>query len=220
MTRAWLWWSTGKDSAWALHELAGAPDVRVERLVTTVTPHFGRVAVHGTRIDVLEAQARAAGLPLERVELPWPCANEDYERAVAPVLDRAERDGAQAMVFGDLYLEDVRAYRERLLRGRELEPLFPLWGRDTRELAEVMLEGGLEARITSLDPGRISRDLAGASWTREVVEGLPPDVDPCGENGEFHTCVIAGPMLAGGIDVRPGDVVEREGFVYADLELP
>ena len=215
--RVWLWWSTGKDSAWALHELRRNPAFRVERLVTTVTPTFGRVAIHGTRIDVLEAQAAAAGLPVERIGLPFPCSNDEYEAAVGPVLLAGEAAGVGHMAFGDLFLEDVRAYRERLLEGSSIEPLFPVWGRSTHALAATMIDAGLEARVTSLDPNVLSRDLAGARYDRAFVRGLPDGVDPCGENGEFHTCVTAGPMLSTQIAVRVGEIVERSGFVYADL---
>jgi uncharacterized protein (TIGR00290 family) len=218
--RVWLWWSTGKDSAWALHRLRADPAVVVERLVTTVTPRFGRVAIHGTRLAVLEAQAETVGLPLERVELPWPCSNEAYEAAVAPAIRRAEEEGVHAMAFGDLFLEDVRAYREALLAGSPVAPLFPLWGSDTGALAGEMVAAGLTARITSLDPDRLDPALAGAPWDGDFLASLPEGVDPCGENGEFHTCVAHGPGFREALPLEPGEVVEREGFVYADLVLP
>ncbi len=208
----WLWWSTGKDSAWALHE---SDDITA--LVTTVTPTFGRVAVHGTRIEILEAQAEAAGLPLHTVELPYPCSNDEYVAAVHPLIERARGAGVREMAFGDLFLEDVRAYRESLLDGTGITPAFPLWGRDTGELMEEMLEAGLEAYVVSLDPRKVPRGMAGRPLDRTALEVLPDDVDPCGENGEFHTCVVAGPVFDARIDVEPGEVVEREGFVYADL---
>ncbi|MEM7414429.1 MAG: ATP-binding protein [Gemmatimonadota bacterium] len=208
----WLWWSSGKDSAWALECL---PEVTA--LVTTVTPTFGRVAVHGTRIEILEAQAAAAGLPLLVAEVPYPCTNDDYEAAVRPIIERAREEDVRAMAFGDLFLEDVRAYRERLLVDSGIEPHFPLWGRDTTTLIEEMLSGGLQARIVSLDPSRVDPSWAGRLLDEELLASLGDGVDPCGENGEFHTCVIAGPMLDTPISVDLGEVVEREGFVYADL---
>lgn len=220
MTRAWLWWSTGKDSAWALHRLGADPSVSVERLVTTVTPAFGRVAIHGTRTEVLEAQAAAAGLDLTTIELPFPCSNADYEAAVAPVVGAAARSGVQAMAFGDLFLADVRQYRQQLLDGSGIAPLFPLWGSDTGALATEMLDGGLVARIVSLDPDRLDATWAGGLWNAELLAGLPDGIDPCGENGEFHTCVTAGPMFVRPLPVSTGEVVTRGGFVYADLTLP
>ena len=219
MRTIWLWWSTGKDSAWALHLLRGASDVRVERLITTTTPTFDRVAIHGTRTSVLDAQASAVGLPVRRVELPYPCSNEQYETAVRPVLDEARHTGVHAMAFGDLFLADVRAYREALLSGTGIEPVFPLWGQDTRALADAMIAAGLEARITCLDPRQLDRARAGARYDGAFLDGLPDSVDPCGERGEFHTVATAGPVFEHALEVRPGSVVERDGFVYADLEL-
>jgi len=212
-----LWWSTGKDSAWALHLLRARPDVEVEGLITTVTPHFGRVAIHGTRLELLEAQAAAVGLPLQTVELPWPCRNEDYEAAVAPAVRGAEADGIDAMAFGDLFLADVRAYREGLLADSRVEPIFPLWGRDTSELAAEMIEGGLHARIVALDPERVDRSLAGSAWDPHRLAELSPDCDPCGENGEFHTVVVGGPMFERPIEVAIGEAVERSGLLYREL---
>lgn len=209
----WLWWSSGKDSAWAL---AQAEDVTA--LVTTVTPTFGRVAVHGTRIEVLEAQARALGLPMITVELPYPCSNDDYVAAVQPVLERARAAGAR-MAFGDLFLEDVRAYREALLAGSGVDPVFPLWLRPTPALAAEMLDAGVEAHIVCLDPTRVPREFAGQRFDRALLRALPGGVDPCGENGEFHTCVVDGPMFNERISVEVGETVEREGFVYTDVLL-
>jgi uncharacterized protein (TIGR00290 family) len=213
----WLWWSTGKDSAWALRALRADPAFRVTGLVTTVTPAFDRVAIHGTRVSVLRAQADATGLPLRTVELPYPCDNAAYEAAVSPVVEEAVRDGVAAMAFGDLFLEDVREYRERLLDGTGIRPAFPLWGSDTARLARDMIDGGLEACVTCLDPERLPRELAGARFDLSFLDALPDAVDPCGENGEFHTCVSAGPMFEGPIGVSAGEVVERDGFVYADV---
>ena len=213
----WLWWSTGKDSAWALHVLRSDPAYTVTGLVTTVTPAFGRVAIHGTRMDLLRAQSEAAGLPVHLVELPYPCDNAAYEAAVAPALEAATRQGVEAMAFGDLFLEDVRAYREGLLAGTPLRAVFPLWGRDTAELARAMIDGGLEAAITCLDPERVPRELAGRGFDEALLSALPDGVDPCGENGEFHTCAVAAPVFARPLRTRRGEVVERDGYVYADL---
>lgn len=214
-----LWWSTGKDSAWALHILRADPSVHLAGLITTVTPEFGRVAVHGTRLEVLEAQAEAVGLPLETVELPWPCTNDDYEAAVAPAIARAEADGVTHMAFGDLFLTDVRAYRERLLDGSSVQPLFPLWGRETRALAREMVGAGVRARITALDPERVDRTLVGELYDPERLQVTSPDVDPCGENGEFHTVVLDGPMFDRPVEAELGETVERSGLVYRDLSL-
>jgi uncharacterized protein (TIGR00290 family) len=217
--RAWLWWSSGKDSAWALHLLRQAGDVAVERLVTTLTPAFDRVAIHGTRRDVLAAQADAAGIPLRSIELPQPCPNDAYEAAVRPVLAEAAARGVDAMVFGDIALADVRAYRERLLGGTGIDAVFPLWESDATELARAMVAGGLEAVVTCLDPQRLARDCAGACFDTAFLARLPHGVDPCGENGEFHTCVTAGPMFSRSLFVHIAEIVERDGFVYADLAL-
>ena len=213
----WLWWSTGKDSAWCLHELRADPAFRVTGLVTTVTPAFGRVASHGTRLDILRAQADATGLPLRTIELPYPCDNAAYEAAVGPVVEAAARAGVTAMAFGDLFLEDVREYREGLLAGTGVRPVFPLWGRDTTALARTMVDGGVDAVIVCLDPQRVPRALAGRRFDRALLEELPPSVDPCGENGEFHTCVLAAPVFGRRIAARTGEIVERDGFVYADV---
>jgi len=215
--RVRLWWSTGKDAAWTLRTLRADPTVVVEALVTTVTPAFGRVSIHGTRVEILEAQAAAVGLPLRTIEIPWPCSNEQYETAVRVELERGMEEGVDGYASGDLHLEDVRDYRERLLEGTGLEALFPIWGLDTGRLAREMVAAGVEARVTCLDPERLDRSLAGARYDASFLDGLPGEVDPCGEKGEFHTCVLAGPMMAAPIEVEVGDVVERDGFVYADL---
>ncbi len=219
MRRVWLWWSSGKDSAWALELLKTNPEVAVERLITTVTPKFGRVAIHGTRVSLLEAQAAAVGVPVHSIELPSPCSNADYEAAVQPILDEAASTRLDFMAFGDLFLEDVRAYRERLISGTGVDPLFPLWGMDTARLARQMVDSGVEAYVTCLDPSCMGRQHAGARFDHEFLDGLPESVDPCGEHGEFHTCATSGPMFDRSLDVGVGRVVERGGFVYADLLL-
>jgi uncharacterized protein (TIGR00290 family) len=214
-----LSWSSGKDSAWALHLLRCEARVEVVGLLTTVSEPFDRVAMHGVRRELLEAQARAAELPLVAIDLPAPCSNEEYERRMAAALGRARAQGIERIAFGDLFLADVRRYREERLAGTGIEPLFPLWGRPTASLAREMLGAGVRAWVTSVDPGRVSRDLAGRVWDESLLAALPPGADPCGENGEFHTFVSAGPMLKAPIPVCRGEVIERDGFVFADLSI-
>lgn len=198
MKRTWLWWSSGKDSAWALHVLRQDPEVRVEALVTTVAPDDGPVPVHETPRSVLREQARLTGLPLREVELPAArVSNADYELALASVFAEAKRDGVARMAYGDLHLADIRAYREGILEGTGLEAVFPLWGRDTEELAREMIAGGLEAVVRAVDPEKLGESFVGRRFDDEFLADLPAGVDPCGENGEFHTLVVAGPMLEG-----------------------
>ncbi|MGH7630889.1 MAG: ATP-binding protein [Gemmatimonadales bacterium] len=213
-----LSWSTGKDAAWTLHELRLDPSVEVVGLLTSVVPAFGRVSMHGVRVELARAQAAAAGVPLVESALPWPCSNEIYERVTREALARVACDwGVTHVAFGDLFLADVRAYRERLLGSAGLEPMFPLWGRDTRRLAAQMVGAGVRAHIACLDPARLDRALAGAVIDAGFLAALPPEVDPCGERGEFHTFVSDGPMFLHPVAVEPGVVTERDGFVYADL---
>jgi uncharacterized protein (TIGR00290 family) len=216
MGPAWLWWSSGKDSAWALHALRTA-GVRVSALVVTLNRRFDRVAMHAVRAELVRRQADAAGLPLRTVEIPHPCENGEYEAAFGGALDAARREGVAAMAFGDLFLGDVRAYRERLLAGSGVEPLFPLWGRDTAPLAREMLAGGLRAVVTCVDPAQVPAELAGREFDAAFLAALPPGADPCGERGEFHTFAYAGPMFERPIRVRVGERVRRDGFVFADL---
>ncbi len=211
--------SSGKDSAWTLHVLRrdGAGDVA--GLLTSLNETAGRVSMHGVREEVLRAQARAAGLPLFTIPLPWPCTNEIYEARLRAAVDAAVADGFTHIAFGDLFLEDVRKYREDRLAGTGLTPIFPLWGIPTLRLACEMIAGGLRARISTLDPRVMPRDLIGAEFDEALLAALPPSVDPCAERGEFHTCAVAGPMFSSAIAVEAGEVVEREGFVYGDLRL-
>jgi len=215
-------WSGGKDSAWALHLLRQRPGYEIVGLLTTINTHFGRVAMHGFRQELLELQAEAAGLPLWHVPLPWLCSNEQYEAAMAACCARAVVEGVDAIAFGDLFLEDIRAYREARLANTGLEPLFPCWQIPTDQLAREMIAAGLCAHLVCVDPRQLDRSFAGRVFDEALLAELPPNVDPCGERGEFHTFVSAGPMFARGgdsrsIEVRRGDVVERDGFVYADL---
>ena len=215
--RALLSWSSGKDSAHALHVLRQDAAVEVVGLLTTVNAAANRVAMHAVRRVLLDAQAEAVGLPLLVVPLPFPCPNDVYEAAMAQALAEARERGIEAVAFGDLFLADVRRYREERMAGTGLVPLFPLWGRPTRELAFEMLAAGLHARITCLDPRVMPAALAGREFDRELLEALPAGVDPCGENGEFHTFAWHGPAFARPLLVRGGEVVTRDGFVYADL---
>lgn len=217
--RTVLSWSSGKDCAWALHVLRSDPAVEVVGLLTTLNQAFDRVAMHGVRREILEAQAEAAGLPLIGIDLPWPCSNEIYEARMRGAIDRLKAERVAAVAFGDLFLEDVRAYREKQMAGSGLQTLYPLWGRDTGALAREMIGAGLQARIATLDPKVMPRELAGAAYDMAFLDALPDGVDPCGENGEFHTCVTAGPMFARALRVGAGEVVERDGFVYADMAL-
>ena len=214
-----LSWSSGKDSAWALQVLRRDRIGEVAGLLTSINETAGRVSMHGVREEILRAQADAAGLPLYMVPLPWPCTNAIYEARMAEVVQRVVAEGFTHVAFGDLFLEDVRSYREDSLRGTGLTPLFPLWGQATPALAREMIAGGLRARIATLDPKVIRRDFIGAEFDEALLARLPPTVDPCGERGEFHTCVVAGPMFARPIEIITGEVVEREGFVYGDLLL-
>jgi uncharacterized protein (TIGR00290 family) len=218
-TRALLSWSSGKDSAWALHVLRAERDVDVVGLLCTLTVVQDRVAMHAVRRELLEAQARAVGLPLWLVPLPTPCSNREYEEAMGDVLVRARAAGVDAVAFGDLFLADVRRYREERLSGTGVRPLFPLWGRPTGALAREMLAGGIRAHLTCVDPTRLPAAFAGRAWDAALLADLPPAADPCGENGEFHTFVSAGPMFAAPLAVSAGAVVERDGFVFADLTL-
>jgi uncharacterized protein (TIGR00290 family) len=213
-----LSWSSGKDSAWALHALRRA-DVPVVGLLTTINQAFDRVAMHAVRRGLLDAQARSIGIPLWPVPLPWPCSNEDYERIMGDVCRQAKAEGIECVAFGDLFLPEVRAYRERQLEGTGLTPLFPLWGLPTDALAQEMLAGGLQARITCVDPKLLPPAFAGREFDQALLADLPAGVDPCGEKGEFHTFAYSGPMFREPIPIASGEVVERDGFVFADLFL-
>jgi uncharacterized protein (TIGR00290 family) len=212
-------WSSGKDSAWSLHLLQRNPEYEVAGLLTTVNSAFDRVAMHSTRREILEAQAAAAGLPLQVVPLPWPCPNEHYEDAMRNACDTAVANGIRAIAFGDLYLEDVRRYREDHLRNTPLTPVFPIWGRDTRALLQEMIAAGVKTRIVCIDPKKLPREFAGRDLDEDLLRNLPDNIDPCGENGEFHTCVYDGPFFRHPIPIESGEVVDRDGFVFADVRL-
>lgn len=211
-------WSTGKDSAWMLHVLNQQYPGAAAGLLTTTNAAFDRVAMHAVRRELLEAQADAAGLPLHVVPLPWPCSNEQYESIMREAIAGFVKDGFTHAAFGDLFLEDVRRYREDRLAGSGLEPLFPIWKtKPTRDLALDMIEGGLQARLTCVDPRKLDRSFAGRLFDQQLLADLPKEVDPCGENGEFHSFAFAGPMFKHSIDTMAGEVVDRDGFAFADL---
>jgi uncharacterized protein (TIGR00290 family) len=214
-----LSWSSGKDSAWALHLLNRQHPGAVQALLTTINEQADRVAMHAVRRDLLAAQAAAAGLPLRPVFIPSPCPNEIYEAQMRLAVDAAVRDGFTHAAFGDLFLEDIRRYREERLAGTGLTPLFPVWGIPTDRLAEQMIDAGLRARLTCVDTRRLDASFAGREFDRALLRDLPPAVDPCGENGEFHTCVYAGPMFRYALGVEGGETVQREPFVFADLAV-
>jgi uncharacterized protein (TIGR00290 family) len=215
--KALVAWSSGKDSAWALHEVRRAGSLEVVGLLTTVTAEFERVSMHAVRERLLDLQAASLGLPCRKVRIPWPCPNEAYEAEMASAIADARAAGVSHVVFGDLFLEDVRAYREAKLAGTGVAPVFPLWGRGTAGLAREMLRGGLRATLTCVDPRALDPAFAGRDFDEALLAGLPEGVDPCGERGEFHTFAWAGPMFSAPVPVTKGEVVTREGFVFADL---
>jgi uncharacterized protein (TIGR00290 family) len=215
--KALIAWSSGKDSAWSLYEVRRAGGYDVVGALTTVTETFSRVSMHGVREEIMRAQHAAAGLPSVVVPIPYPCPNEIYEARMAAALDDAKRAGVTHVIFGDLFLEDVRAYREQKLAGTGIAPVFPLWGRSTDALARDMIDGGLETYLVTVDLKQLPKSFAGRRFDRALLADLPPGIDPCGEKGEFHSCVVAGPMFNRRIDVVAGEVVERDGFAYADL---
>jgi uncharacterized protein (TIGR00290 family) len=214
---AWLSWSSGKDSLLALHTIRSTGDVAVVGLLTTVNSTADRVAMHAVRRVLLEAQADALGLPVHVVELPWPCPNDVYEQRMAAAIEAATLAGVHRLVFGDLFLEDIRAYREASLAGTGMTPLFPLWRHPTADVAREIVGLGVRAVITCVDPQQAPAELAGRWYDEELLADLPAGVDPCGENGEFHTFVTDGPGFARPLDVTVGEIVERDGFVFADV---
>ncbi len=217
--RILLSWSSGKDSAWALHQLRLADDVQVAGLLTTVTEAFDRVSMHGVRRAILQAQAAAAGLPLHEVTIPSPCPNEIYEARMTSAMNAAREDGIRTVAFGDLFLEDIRSYREANLAKVGMSAVFPLWQCPTPDLARQMVAGGLRAAVVCVDPRRLDASFAGRLYDEGFLSDLPDDVDPCGENGEFHTVVFGGPMFGRDLPVTVGETVQRDGFVFADVVL-
>lgn len=220
MMNVLLSWSSGKDSAWALHLLRRDPEIRIAGLITTFNKAADRVAMHAVRRSLVEAQAERIGLPIWPVDLPWPCPNAAYEELMSGVCRRAVGERVDAIAFGDLFLEDIRAYRERQLEGTGLQPLFPVWQIPTKQLALDMVAAGLKAKVTCVDPRKLDRSFAGRDFDAAFLADLPPIVDRCGENGEFHTFVYDAPFFSRPIEVESGDVVERDGFVFADFVGP
>ena len=212
-----LSWSSGKDSAWTLHLLRQHPNIQVAALLTTFNSEANRVAMHAVRRALVEAQAERTGIPLWAVELPWPCSNLEYEERMRAACQRATAEGITAVAFGDLFLQDVRDYRVRQLQGSGLEPLFPVWQIPTEELGREMIAAGVKAKITCVDASRLARSFAGRDYDLRLLDALPPEIDPCGENGEFHTFVSDAPVFSRPIAVRMGEVLERDGFVFADV---
>jgi len=218
--RVVLSWSSGKDSAWCLHVLRQDPEVELVGLLTTFNSDADRVAMHAVRRELVTRQAALADLPLFAVELPWPCPNGAYEKATHEAAAMLEADhGVEAMAFGDLFLEDIRRYREQLFADTGMETLFPVWGLNTAKLASDMLDSGLEAVVTCVDPSQCPAEIVGSAYTQHLLDSLPATVDPCGENGEFHTLVHAGPMFSGSIALEAGDRVDRNGFAFADFSI-
>ncbi len=217
LPRAVVSWSSGKDSAYALWEVRRTGALQVVGLLTTITRAFGRVSMHGVREALVEQQAEATGLPLRQVEIPFPCPNEVYERAMGDAIRELANDGVRVIVFGDLFLEEIRAYRESRLAPTPIRPVFPLWGRETGQLAREMIRDGLRATIVCVDPRKLPKEFSGRRFDETLLEELPASVDPCGENGEFHTFAWGGPMFSQPIPCDAGATVERDGFVYTDL---
>ncbi|MHC4660611.1 MAG: Dph6-related ATP pyrophosphatase [Planctomycetota bacterium] len=217
--KAIIAWSSGKDAAWALYVARQSGDFEITGILTTVTEDYGRVSMHGVREALLNAQAKSLSLPVYRVGILAECSNEDYENAMGNVMETVKADGVTHVIFGDLFLEGIREYREKKLAQVDMKAVFPLWERDTKELAREMIEEGLRAVITCLDPSQMPRELAGHEYNVELLERLPPEVDPCGENGEFHTFVFDGPMFEFPIGIQTGETVERDGFVFTDVLL-
>ena len=217
MKRVLLSWSSGKDSAWALHMLRKQPELQVVALLTTFNSAADRVAMHAVRRTLVKLQAERTGIPLWEVELPWPCSNDDYECRMRAVVERAVAEGVDAVAFGDLFLEDIRAYRVRQLAGTGLQPLFPVWGIPTEELARQMIAAGLRAKLTCVDPAKLDASFAGREFDAALLLELPEGIDPCGENGEFHSFVYEAPVFSSPIAVQTGEVVRRDNFVFADV---
>src|SRR5437867_1351960 len=219
MTKCLVSWSSGKDSAWLVHVLRAKGEVELGGLLTTVNEPAQRVAMHAVRVELLQAQADALGLPLWQIPIPSPCSNEEYERAMGDAVRRAVAEGFTEIAFGDLFLEDVRRYREERLAGTGLTPRFPLFGADTTALARDMVTAGLRARLTCVDPRVLDRRFAGREFDAALLADLPAGIDPCGERGEFHSFAYAGPMFRSPVPIESGDVVERDEFVFADLTV-
>jgi len=217
MKRTLLSWSSGKDSAWSLHLLRQQHEYEIVGLLTTFNQAANRVAMHAVRRSLVEAQAKAVGIPLWDVDLPWPCSNADYEGIMKEKCKDAVQSGIECIAFGDLFLTDIRAYREKQLENSGLQPIFPVWGMRTPELARSMIKSGVRGKLTCVDPKLLVPEFVGREFDEQLLSEFPPNIDPCGENGEFHTFVYAGPMFQHDLLVEVGETVSRDGFVFADL---
>ena len=217
MTRTMLSWSSGKDSAWALHRMRENPDIAVEGLFCTINQAFDRVAMHAVRVALLQQQADSIGLPIQLIPIPYPCSNADYAMIMGEFVSCEEERGIECFAFGDLFLEDIREYREESLSGSGISAIFPLWGLDTRMLSATMLGGGLRAQITCVDPKQLAHEFSGREYDADFLNELPAGVDPCGENGEFHSFAFDGPVFVHKINIKVGETVTRDGFVFTDL---
>jgi len=215
--KAFISWSSGKDCAFSLWTAQQAGNLDIAGLLTTTNEAAGRVAMHGTRNELMRRQAAAVGLPVLEVGLPWPCSNEDYAARMLAACDSMKAQGVSHVVYGDLFLEDIRAYRDARMAEAGLTPVYPLWKRDTHQLARDMIASGLRTVVVCIDPKKLDASFAGRWFDEDFLNGLPDGIDPCGENGEFHTCVVDGPMFSAPIPVEIGETVERDGFVYADV---
>ena len=212
-------WSSGKDSAWALHKLQQSPEIDLVGLFCTVNKEFDRVAMHGVRVELLQKQAKSIGLPLEIIEIPYPCSNAEYEKIMGQFVKRAKSDNIEYFAFGDLFLKDVRNYREEKLKGSGIKPIFPIWGIPTDKLSREMISNGLRTVITCINPKQTPEEFVGREFNESFLDSLPKTIDPCGENGEFHSFVFDGPMFKEQIEIFMGDIVHRDDFVFADVLL-
>jgi uncharacterized protein (TIGR00290 family) len=219
MKKTLLSWSSGKDSAWALHALQQMPDIELVGLFSTYNQEFERIAMHSTRLDLVRMQAKRTGLPIELIPLPFPCSNEDYEQIMGAFTKSVIDRDITHIAFGDLSLEDVRQYRIDKLAGTGITPIFPIWGIPTEELSRTMVASGLKSQITCINPKQIPEKFAGAEFNLDFIESLPESVDPCGENGEFHSFAFAGPMFTEPIPIIVGETVKRDGFIFTDVLL-
>ena len=220
MKQVILSWSSGKDSAWTLYRLQQTDDIEIVGLLTTINSEFKRVAMHAVREELLDAQAKAANLPLFKVPLPWPCSNADYEKAIQSEFFRLKDEyGISHIAYGDLFLEDVRQYRIDLMQGTGIEPLFPIWKTPTQQLAQEMIANGVSAYLTCVDPKQLAGSYSGVKFDAHFISSIADNIDPCGENGEFHTYVNAGPMFSDNIAINIGETVYRDGFFFTDLSL-
>jgi len=217
--RALLSWSSGKDSAWTLHRLLQQQDIEVVGLFTTINKEFDRIAMHAVRTELLQKQTESIGLPIRMIPIPNPCSNSQYEAIMKKFVEEVKQQDIKYFAFGDLFLKDIRKYREDSLTNTGITPLFPIWGKDTKTLSIEMINSGIRARITCVDPKQLSADFAGKEYNKLFLEQIPDRVDPCGENGEFHTFVFDGPMFNKEINISVGETVARDGFVFTDLLL-